>query len=553
MDEKELVTSVSPTVAAVPKVEPSTVKGDDDLTDWIATGADARLAIEHEHQMTIFDALRKYPKSCFWSMAISLTIIMDGYDGALLGSLAAFPSFKQNFGHYKNAKSGYQIDAQWQLALGCSSAIGNIVGIFCGAITTDRFGYKKSILLWLGLLSAFISISFFASSIAIIFAGEVLSGTSWGVFAVTAPIYASEVCPVVLRPILEVFVVMCWGFGQLLSYSVLLTLNKNTSNWGWRIPFAIQWVFPAIIIPLVLFAPESPWWLVRKGRHADAEKVIKRLTNRLSEEQVRNAVSLMIETNQIEKDCHEGVGYLDCFRGDNLWRTEITCVAWAAQLGCGFVIASYSTYFFQQAGLSSKDSYKMSVGQGGLHLLFNLISIPVVSRFGRRRLYLVGLAAMGTCMSIIGFIALAPQNKAVGFASSTIFLLWNCCYQLSVGPCAYILVSEVSSTRLRAKSVALGRISYLLCILVNYFVGPYILNPNEGNWKGKTGFLTAGVIVVLWMWSWFRLPETKGRTFAELDVLFSKGLKAREFEKYEVEIIGHGEDGKTTYSHIETK
>jgi MFS transporter, SP family, general alpha glucoside:H+ symporter len=193
----------------------------------------------------------------------------------------------------------------------------------------------------------------------------------------------------------------------------------------------------------------------------------------------------------------------------------------------------------------------MSVGQGGLHLLFNFISIPVVARFGRRRLYLVGLAAMGVCMFIIGCIALAPQNKAVGFASSTIFLLWNCCYQLSVGPGAYILVSEISSTRLRAKSVALGRISYLLCILINYFVGPYILNPNEGNWKGKTGFLTGGIIVLLWLWSWFRLPETKGRTFAELDVLFSKGLKAREFENYQVEVIEHDEHEKTLYSHVE--
>jgi SP family general alpha glucoside:H+ symporter-like MFS transporter len=344
---------------------------------------------------------------------------------------------------------------------------------------------------------------------------------------------------------------MCWGIGQLLSYSVLLTLNHEISNWGWRIPFAIQWVWPAIIVPLVAFAPESPWWLVRKGRHAEAGKVIKRLTSNLDDEQIQHAVALMIETNQIEKDSHEGVGYLDCFHGDNLWRTEITCVAWAAQLGCGFVIASYSTYFFQQAGLSSLDSYKMSVGQGGLHLLFNFISIPVVARFGRRRLYLVGLAAMGTCMFIIGCIALAPQTVAVGYASSTIFLLWNCCYQLSVGPGAYILVSEVSSTRLRAKSVALGRISYLLCILVNYFVGPYILNPNEGNWKGKTGFLTGGIIVLLFIWSWFRLPETKGRTFAELDILFSKGLKAREFENYQVEIIGHDEQEKTTYSHIE--
>ena len=516
-----------------------------DITDWVATGEDARLAIEDEHLMTVWAAIKKYPKACLWSMAISLTIVMDGYDGALLGSLSAFPSFKQNFGTYINQKSGYQIPAHWQLALGTSSPLGNIVGIFFGAITTDRFGYRKSILLWLFLLTAFIFISFFAKSISVIYAGEVLSGTSWGVFAVMAPAYASEVCPTVLRAILEVFVVMCWGIGQLLSYSVLLTLNTNTSDWGWRIPFAVQWVWPVIIIPLVLFAPESPWWLIRKGKRAEAEKAMKRLTSGLSEEQIRRTVALMVETNQLEKNVDEGVGYIDCFRGDNLWRTEIACVAWASQLWVGFVIASYSTYFFELAGLKSKDAYKMSVGMGGLHLLFNFISIPVVAKVGRRKLYLFGMGFMSTFMLLIGFVALAPQSSAVGYASSTLFLLWNCSYQLTVGPGAYIIVSEVSTTRLRAKTIALARIAYLLSIFINYFVGPYILNPSEGNWRGKTGFLTGGLIVLLWVWTWFRLPETKGRTFAELDVLFSKNLKTREFENYQVEVIGHDEDEKT--------
>lgn len=515
-----------------------------DVADWVGTGEDARLAIEDEHRMTVWEAMKKYPKACLWSMVISLTIVMDGYDGALLGSLSAFPSFRQNFGTYIDPKNGFQIPANWQTALGTSSPLGNIVGIFLGAFTTDHFGYRKSILLWLALLTAFIFISFFAKSIAVIYAGEVLSGTSWGVFAVVAPAYASEVCPTVLRAILEVFVVMCWGFGQLLSYSVLLTLNHNTSNWGWRIPFAVQWVWPAIIVPLVAFAPESPWWLIRQGKRAEAEKALKRLTTNLDEDQIRRTVALMVETNQLEKDVDEGVGYIDCFRGDNLWRTEIACVAWASQLWVGFVIASYATYFFELAGLNSEDAYKMSVGQGGLHLLFNMISVPVVARVGRRKLFLFGMGAMGLFMFLVGFVALAPQSAATGYASSTLYLLWNCSYELTVGPGAYIIVSEVSTTRLRSKTIALARIAYLLAIFINYFVGPYILNPSEGNWKGKTGFLTGGLIVLLWVWTWFRLPETKGRTFVELDILFAKNLKTREFKNYQIEVIGHDEDEK---------
>jgi MFS transporter, SP family, general alpha glucoside:H+ symporter len=498
----------------------------------------ARLATEDEHRLTMLEAIRKYYKACLFSMVISLTIIMDGYDGALLGSLIAFPSFKDHFGQYVSAESGYQIAAHWQLAIGCSSSVGNIVGIYLGAITTDRWGYKRSLMMWLVWLTGCIFISFFAQHISIVFVGELLCGMSWGVFATLAPPYAAEVCPVVLRGLLEIWIVICWGIGQLLSYSVLLTLNTETSNWAWRIPFAVQWVWPVIIFPLAFFAPESPWWLIRKGRHAEAEKVVRRLASSdITEEEVRRTVDMMIETNNLEKNMHEGAGYLDCFSGSsNLWRTEISCVAWAAQLWCGFVISSYATYFYELAGLAASNAYKMSVGQGGLHILFNLISIPLVARVGRRSLYLWGLSWMALMLFLIGFVALAPQNVAVGYASSVLFLLWNCGYELTVGPAAYILVSEVSSTRLRSKTVGLARNAYNLSLMINYFVGPYILDPSEGNWKGKTGFLTGGINIILFIWAFFRLPETQGRTFVELDILFSKTeLKARDFKSYQVD------------------
>lgn len=525
------------------------VAGVDDATcDLVSTTEDARLAIEAEHQLKLIPAIRKNYKACFWSMVISLTIIMDGYDGALLGSLSAFPSFTSHFGEFVNSKSGYQIPAHWQLALGCSSSVGNIIGIYLGAITTDRLGYKRSLLLWMVWLTGCIFISFFATHISVIFTGELLCGMSWGVFATMAPPYAAELCPVVLRGLVEVWIVICWGIGQLLSFSVLLTLNTDNSNWGWRIPFAVQWIWPVIIVPLVFFAPESPWWLIRKGDRVAAEKVVRRLSSRdTSDDEIRRTVALMIETNHIEKDINEGISFLDCFRNSNLWRTEISCAAWAAQLWCGFVISSYSTYFYELAGLKSSDAYKMSVGQGGLHILFNIISIPVVSKVGRRHLYIAGLSTMSLFMFLIGFVALAPESTAVGYASSVLYLLWNCTYELTIGPAAYILVSEVSSTRLRGKTVALARNAYNLSLLINYFVGPYILNPTEGNWKGKTGFLTGGINIVFLIWSFFRLPETKGRTFAELDILFSKrDIKTRDFVSCKVDIAERAKEKSIT-------
>lgn len=144
---------------------------------------------------------------------------------------------------------------------------------------------------------------------------------------------------------------------------------------------------------------------------------------------------------------------------------------------------------------------------------------------------------MGLSMLTIGFISLAHQPSAQGYSESTVYLLWFCFYELTVGPVAYIIVGEVSTTRLRSHTVGLARNAYNLIAIVNGVVGPYVLNPTEGNWKGKCGFITFGLICLFVVWSWFRLPEMRGRTYGELDILFDRKLGAREFSKATVEPV----------------
>ena len=103
---------------------------------------------------------------------------------------------------------------------------------------------------------------------------------------------------------------------------------------------------------------------------------------------------------------------------------------------------------------------------------------------------------------------------------------------LTLGPLPYVINGEVSSTRLRSKTIAIARGTYLVGNIINSAVAPYILNPTAGNWKGKTGFLTAGLTVLSLVWAFFRLPETRARTFEELDILFAeKHMTARKFSK----------------------
>jgi SP family general alpha glucoside:H+ symporter-like MFS transporter len=323
-------------------------------------------------------------------------------------------------------------------------------------VLSERFGHKKTLLGSIVWLTGCIFFAFFAPTVEVLFVGELLCGIAWGVFTTMAPAYASEVAPVVLRAYLQTFVVLCWGIGQLISYGVLDSLDKRTDNLAWRIPFAVQWVWPVIIIPLVLFCPESPWWFVRKGRPQEAEKALKRLATFTEENAAQEAIALMVETTELERSMTEGATYLDCLRGDNYWRTEIGCIAWSSQVLVGFALSSYQVYFFEQAGLNTSDAYKLTVGQGGLHFLCTVLSVLLTARFGRRTIFFYGSLWMATMMFIIGFVALAHQTSATGFASATLYLLWFCGYELTIGPVAFIIVGETSSTRLRSKSIAWG-------------------------------------------------------------------------------------------------
>jgi SP family general alpha glucoside:H+ symporter-like MFS transporter len=380
---------------------PNTAEGqhvettNDEVAGWVNLTVEARNATEYEHQLTWLKAVKMYPKACFWSAVVSLFVIMDGYDTALISSLFGFPAFQRRFGAEVGHTGKYQVSAKWQVALGLASPLGNVVGIFTNGVMTERFGHKKTLLASIAWLTGCIFIAFFAPNVQVLFVGELLCGLAWGVFTTMAPAYASEVAPLVLRGYLETFVVLCWGIGQLISYGVLdglIESGKSVSlgNYAWRIPFAVQWVWPVIIVPLAIFCPESPWWFVRRGRISDAEKSFKRLSSSTDPNAARDAIALMVETTELERSMTEGAAYWDCLRGDNRWRTEIGCVAWASQVLVGFALSSYATYFYEQVGLPAKDAYKVTVGQGGLHFACSIASVFLTGHVGRRRIFIVG-------------------------------------------------------------------------------------------------------------------------------------------------------------------
>lgn len=224
---------------------------------------DAKIATEAEHELTLRDGLKYYNKAIWWAVVLSLTIIMEGYDNILITSFYGYPTFQKKYGEPvgrdENGDMQYELPGRWQSGLGSAANVGTIFGVFANGYLTERFGHRHVIMGSLVFMTAFIFITFFAPNVEVLLVGQILCGLPWGVFATMGPTYSSEVCPLALRGYLTAYVNMCWAIGQFIAAGVLKGLVDNPTQWGYRIPFAIQWVWPIPLFILTFLAPDSPW------------------------------------------------------------------------------------------------------------------------------------------------------------------------------------------------------------------------------------------------------------------------------------------------------
>ncbi len=343
-----------------------------------------------------------------------------------------------------------------------------------------------------------------------------------------------------LRGYLTTWVNFCWGLGQVVGIGVVKANLHRTDEWAYRIPYSLQWMWPLPLAIAVFLAPESPWWLVRKNRVQDAKHSLLRLTslNKETNFDADETVAMMVHTTALEEKITKGATYLDCFRGTDLRRTEIICMVWAIQNLSGNSFSGYSAYFLEQAGLDPAKAIDFSLGQYGINMggvfgAWFLMSLGV----GRRSLYLYGLCGLCTMLLIMGFLGIPKDRDAASLATGSMMLVWALCYQLSVGTVCYSLVAELSTRRLQIKTVALGRIMYNIVAIICNILTPYMLNPGEWNWGNYAGFFWAGICFLCIIYTYFRVPEPRGRSFAELDLLFEQRVPARKFAKTMVDVF----------------
>ncbi|KAG4277349.1 hypothetical protein FPRO04_07646 [Fusarium proliferatum] len=237
----------------------------------------------------------------------------------------------------------------------------------------------------------------------------------------------------------------------------------------------------------------------------------------------------MKHTIEAEQELEAGTSYWDCFKGANLRRTEISCVAFMCQQFEGTAITGNAVYFFTQAVVGIETAYNLFVVSLALSCVGVVMSWYLIYRFGRRSLYLFELWT-----SFIGLLAVATaatisNSQKSSYAQASIVICSVLIRFATAGPVCYAILAEISSVSLRSKTISIARVTYYISQIVCNTLQTYLISPNELNLKGKSGWVSSRSFILLILWAYFRLPETKGRFFEEIDFLFANRVPARKF------------------------
>ncbi|KAF4953080.1 hypothetical protein FGADI_6230 [Fusarium gaditjirri] len=488
-----------------------------------------------EHNLGFRDAVRQYPWAVFWALFFGIAVIMAGFDAQIITSFYALPAFQTKYGEKVHGGDGYEISAPWQTALGMGNPIGQVLGALASSYPLEMLGRKKTLAICCVWSIAFVFVQFFSTSIGMLCAGEILGGLAYGFYVVIAPTYASEVCPLALRGFLTTSINMAFVIGQFIAQGCAAGVETRMDEWAYKIPFAIQWVWPTILLAGLPFAPESPYWLVRKGRREAARAALMGLSSPTNRPDIDKALVGIEQTDLLEQEIESSTSWLECFKSANLVRTEISVMVYLIQVIGGNPLIGYATYFFQKAGLDPSDAFNMGVGNTALGFTGTVLSWFLLNWFklGRRTIYNAGMAVMTTLLFIIGFLSISNTTGAI-WATATLMDIWTFVYQMTVGPICFVVISEISATRLREKTIAVATAVQAAASVVFTIVMPLMLNTDEANWGSKTAFLFGGISLVCLVWCYFRLPESQGRTFEELDILFQRRVPARQFKKFDL-------------------
>jgi SP family general alpha glucoside:H+ symporter-like MFS transporter len=164
--------------------------------------------------------------------------------------------------------------------------------------------------------------------------------------------------------------------------------------------------------------------------------------------------------------------------------------------------------FLQTAGVGVNLAFSLNMVLNSMFVIGTIVSWGLLSWFGRRTLYFYGMMTMAIFLFVIGGLGFVGTNTTI-YVIGALLIMLNFVYNCTLGPICYTLIGEMSSTRLRQKSVALSRIAYQIMNIICGIIVPRMLSPTSWNWGPKSGLFWGGSATLCTIYIWLRLPESK--------------------------------------------
>ncbi|WQF76442.1 Putative major facilitator, sugar transporter, major facilitator superfamily [Colletotrichum destructivum] len=488
----------------------------------------AQAADFEDHELGIWKSLVRYPWASAWCVYACWTIILLSFDVQAAGAVVGIPEFRKDFGYA--FEGDYVLPAVWQSSFSGAPVATAVISSIASAELADLIGRKKVLALALLISFVAVTIEFIATTNAVFFAGKLLNGLMVGAVGTIMVSYIGEITPLALRGIFTCGVGVAYGIGPLVAFIVINYTGTVQSRWAYRTVFCCQFGFAGVAAILWPFMPESPWWLVSKGKKEEALKSLGRLGHTGNEGRAK--LALIERTLEEVREETEGVTYVECFKKSNLRRTIISIMPLIIQAFSGIAwVAGYFTYYLQLAGYSTSMSYQLQIAQPVLSIVGNLMAAAVIDRVGRRNLTFYGLGILTAFLLITGGLGTGTTQPMIK-GTVAFILIYSWWYNVSIGSTAFSLLAETSTSRLRAKTVAIGYASQNSINVMWQFVIPYMFNPDKANLGAKIAFIFGGLCFFSLLYLWYFQPETGGRSYEELDEMFKRGVPARKFKTY---------------------
>ncbi|PMD13435.1 general substrate transporter [Hyaloscypha hepaticicola] len=482
-----------------------------------------------------WQVLAKQKRFLAWALYSSIGSMMLGFDFGIAGTCTAFPAFQQKFGiPFPSQPSGYLIPAHIQSGWSGASSAGSIVGeIIVSIFLLDKIGRKHTIAVG-GVITAIgIAMQVAAHEWKLFLAGRLINAIGFGVVFLESPVWIGENC----RPELRGFFLCIMNGSIVLGQFLLSCISKGTSEiegkWSYEILIILQFAFVAALLVVYPFYPESPYYLIKKGRPEQARKALDKIHGRDDLALLEAEMARLTEVVQFSEAIQEAAatkGSLlrQCFQGSNLKRTLIAALPAAGQqlIGAAFVLG-YVTYFLSLIGV--KQYFTVSVVLYVIMLVSNISAFVGIEWIGRRALLVPGIIALTLILLVMGIMGCLHSSGALWVIIVCIFL-WAIAYQLTIGAVGFAIGAEVSSPPLRSKVQGVVGITQGVFGWLVGFVSPYMINPDAGDLGAKVGFVFAGLGVPLCILFYFLMPETRGLSFEEIDYLFANKTSCRRFQ-----------------------